>query len=1216
MPAEQPTELPPGLDLLWGRRGPGKRGPRPGLSPDLIVDAAIRLADAEGLEAVSMARVAAELGFTTMSLYRHVTSKEELLQLMWNASALSSEKVVLEGGSWRTRLRMWAEVQRAVIERHPWITQLPMAAPPLSPNSLAFVERGLATLDGTGLADGDKLRIIGLLTSYTLSEARMAHDALRAAKEQAARDQATAAAGGEPAPPWTFEALLRELVDEQTYPRLFRIAWTPLAEGDGDGDGPPSEHEQFLFGIDCILDGVQALIDRTRPALGRAVTRLPGSGVVTAPFPSSPSLPGPARDRQARRDVGVARVRQRHLVHRPVDVRAQRGAEPRLIGPAGVVGGEQEAVRESPAEVAHVAVTRVHQHQAGLVATALGGVPRRPAHYLGQVGGEPLDVLRMLARMRERVVQLRVGQAAFMQRGCERRERLLPARELVKRRSHACASYNEAIAREAGRQMASLVVWAVFIVFAVLLGLIAHNFSLSTVRWVSAISAIIMVCAITKYGIDHWHQAHSNTPPSNLVNAFTDGVDGLIRTLLRPLLLGYQGVAPGPIGRGVAALLLLLGYRQLESWTMRRQGPQLITATLGDGRLDIKTTGASADGSGARDRAADMTAAQLHDQLVAELKFRLAAIEVRAPAILPGGSRTIGLASIAETSGAPGAGLAGAILRFAGAIWPNPRQLELRVCVEPRDKETAAPAPPATRDVKVTVYLENPRNGATVATKTLVGGDINEAASMVAGYVARQVFTMDPSTPPWCYGSADGDDLAALLLAGLERVRPETPDVVETSRDAQINQLWESASTFRSAGVAKYELAQLLVLDDYHLAALRLHAMNLDEHPRFYRGRYRLGMSLEMIASPKPKLRDDDDPRRQLDEILGIFTRRGLPVRARTQPSDLTPCADDTTLCTLSRSLSLELLTVAARELRGVRAQLTLRRVVWDTFRYRNERAVWLQYWTWLPGWGLRRRWAFHDAVLVAELLVAIRIKLIEGDVKADEKAEVTADGGKPEDGDTRLPGALSAVVALVDENVRHGRYESAIRIASAIADEASDVAEEVRRGKIKTIRRVLTQGTAGKAAGWWRVASGALPLWHWLSALWHKRRAKASWQAAYNAACLYAALVDKEADQDLVVACLRSAIANPRSELERAFDWISRDPDLSFLKDRDTSQEPDPANTDGTPFKKFLDTQERLDYPAAFPAERPVARRPARRGRSDEQPRPSKADLTTAGDG
>jgi AcrR family transcriptional regulator len=274
MPGDDLTELPPVLDLLWGRRGPGKRGPRPGLSADAITDAAVRLADAEGLEAVSMARVAADLGFTTMSLYRHVTSKEELLALMWNASALSSEELVLKGDGWRPRLRMWATVQRDVIDRHPWITQMPMAAPPLSPNSLAFVERGLATLDGTGLADADKLRVIGLLSSYTLSEARMAYDAIRAARDRAARDQALAASGGEPAPPWTFEALLRELVDEENYPRLHGIAWS---SADASGP-PPSEREEYMFGVDRILDGVQALIDKTRPELAgaRRVSRGPG----------------------------------------------------------------------------------------------------------------------------------------------------------------------------------------------------------------------------------------------------------------------------------------------------------------------------------------------------------------------------------------------------------------------------------------------------------------------------------------------------------------------------------------------------------------------------------------------------------------------------------------------------------------------------------------------------------------------------------------------------------------------------------------------------------------------------------------------------------------------------------------------------------------------------------------------------------------------------
>src|ERR1700689_3822749 len=182
--------LPAGLDLLWGRREAGKRGPRPGLSADAIVDAAIRLADAEGLEGVSMARVAAELGFTPMSLYRYVASKEELLQLMWNGSASGAEGLVLEGDGWRARLRAWAIVQHDMLERHPWVTQMPMAAPPMAPNSMIFVERGLETMDGTALADTDKLRFIGLISSYTLSEARMANDALRAARAPAA------AAGG------------------------------------------------------------------------------------------------------------------------------------------------------------------------------------------------------------------------------------------------------------------------------------------------------------------------------------------------------------------------------------------------------------------------------------------------------------------------------------------------------------------------------------------------------------------------------------------------------------------------------------------------------------------------------------------------------------------------------------------------------------------------------------------------------------------------------------------------------------------------------------------------------------------------------------------------------------------------------------------------------------------------------------------------------------
>jgi AcrR family transcriptional regulator len=257
MTSEAGPPLPPGLDLLWGRRGPGSRGPRRGLDVDDIVAAAVRVADGEGLEAVSMARVAKELGKTTMSLYRYVASKDELLQLMWNASAEGAEQLVLEGDDWRSRLRSWAVIQRDMLDRHPWITQMPMAAPPLAPNSLAFVERGLEAMDGSGLPDADKLRAIGLISSYTLSEARMANDAARAA-----RDAIEAAAAG-PAGPlagWSYEALVRELADERTYPRLHQLAW---AADIGDHPSGADEREEFLFGVDTILDGIQALIGRS-----------------------------------------------------------------------------------------------------------------------------------------------------------------------------------------------------------------------------------------------------------------------------------------------------------------------------------------------------------------------------------------------------------------------------------------------------------------------------------------------------------------------------------------------------------------------------------------------------------------------------------------------------------------------------------------------------------------------------------------------------------------------------------------------------------------------------------------------------------------------------------------------------------------------------------------------------------------------------------------
>jgi Tetracyclin repressor-like, C-terminal domain len=99
------------------------------------------------------------------------------------------------------------------------------------------------------------LRVIGLISSYTLSEARMAHDAARAAGAGAS---------------WTFEDLVRQLVDERRFPRLYQIAWSAGEPGDRD------EQAEFAFGLETILDGVQAMIDRIQPGQSQPGQSQPG----------------------------------------------------------------------------------------------------------------------------------------------------------------------------------------------------------------------------------------------------------------------------------------------------------------------------------------------------------------------------------------------------------------------------------------------------------------------------------------------------------------------------------------------------------------------------------------------------------------------------------------------------------------------------------------------------------------------------------------------------------------------------------------------------------------------------------------------------------------------------------------------------------------------------------------------------------------------------
>ncbi|AQA20517.1 bacterial regulatory, tetR family protein [Rhodococcus sp. MTM3W5.2] len=116
-------DLPRAVKLAWGLAEPGSRGPRRGLSIERILDTAIEIADTEGAASLSMARLAKELGFTTMSLYRYVKSKDELIELI-SDRVVGPAPHIEPGTPWREALAQWATSEYEALMRHPWWLQL------------------------------------------------------------------------------------------------------------------------------------------------------------------------------------------------------------------------------------------------------------------------------------------------------------------------------------------------------------------------------------------------------------------------------------------------------------------------------------------------------------------------------------------------------------------------------------------------------------------------------------------------------------------------------------------------------------------------------------------------------------------------------------------------------------------------------------------------------------------------------------------------------------------------------------------------------------------------------------------------------------------------------------------------------------------------------------------------------------------------------------
>jgi AcrR family transcriptional regulator len=249
--SETGTGLPPAVELLWGLRDKGRRGgPKPALSLEKIVAGAVALADEGGIAALSMSRLAERLGFTPMSLYRYVSSKDELLLLALDAA------IGVPGpppdSPWRDRVRAWCQELTLCYRQHPWMLDVPISGLPAGPNQLAWFDRGLAALAATTLEEAEKASSVLLLATFVRTQAQLVRDIVGAM---------TAGAGEQP-----WSAVVTRLADPERYPAVARVIAAGVFDDDASAPGQGEDafpDDEYSFGLDRILDGLAAL-DRTR----------------------------------------------------------------------------------------------------------------------------------------------------------------------------------------------------------------------------------------------------------------------------------------------------------------------------------------------------------------------------------------------------------------------------------------------------------------------------------------------------------------------------------------------------------------------------------------------------------------------------------------------------------------------------------------------------------------------------------------------------------------------------------------------------------------------------------------------------------------------------------------------------------------------------------------------------------------------------------------
>ncbi|WP_405094926.1 TetR/AcrR family transcriptional regulator [Micromonospora sp. NBC_01412] len=235
------------FELLWDLRTHSGLGRKPGLSADQITSAAIEVADAQGLDGLSMRSVADRLGVGTMSLYRHVPGKEELLDIMVDRTSAEVHHDNSHG-DWRSRLEQVARSNRSMFERHPWLLKLFPRRPPQGPGVIAKYDAELRTIEGIGLTDVEMDSALALVLGYV-------RDATASLLEWKTISERTGQSDDE----WwtTLAPLLDRVLDRERYSIAVRVGTSATTHYNAVHD---PEHA-FEFGLQRVLDGIEAFVN-------------------------------------------------------------------------------------------------------------------------------------------------------------------------------------------------------------------------------------------------------------------------------------------------------------------------------------------------------------------------------------------------------------------------------------------------------------------------------------------------------------------------------------------------------------------------------------------------------------------------------------------------------------------------------------------------------------------------------------------------------------------------------------------------------------------------------------------------------------------------------------------------------------------------------------------------------------------------------------------